>query len=58
MENSQNIDTFDTINNKRGIIAVNGSKDKTIMAHPIQFEDEPDKGYVGVKNYKTNKYFP
>ena len=58
VENSQNIDTFDTINNKRGIIAVNGSKDKTIMAHPIQFEDEPDKGYVGVKNYKTNKYFP
>ena len=52
VENSQNIDTFDTINNKRGIIAVNGSKDKTIMAHPIQFEDEPDKGYVGVKNNK------
>ena len=58
VQTSQNIDTFDTITNKRGIIAVNGSKDKTIMAHPIQFEDEPDKGYVGIKNYKTNKYFP
>lgn len=58
IENSQNIDSFDTIINKRGIIAVNGSPNKTIMAHPIQFNDQPDKGYVGIKNYKTNKYFP
>ena len=55
---SQNIDTFDTITNKRGIIAVNGCPEKTIMAHPIEPEDDPDKGYVGIKNYKTNKYFP
>ena len=55
---SQNIDTFDTIDNKRGIIAVNGSPEKTILVHPIELEDEPNKGYVGVKNYKTNKYFP
>ena len=52
------IDTFDTITNKRGIIAVNGCPEKTIMAHPIEPEDDPDKGYVGIKNYKTNKYFP
>lgn len=57
-ETTQNIDSFDTITNKRGIIAVNGSPDKTIMAHPIEFNDQPDKGYVGIKNYKTNKYFP
>lgn len=55
---SQNIDSFETTSNKRGIIAVNGSKNKTIMAHPIEFEDKPDKGYVGIKNYKTKKYFP
>ena len=58
IQTSQNIDSFDTITNKRGIIAVNGSPEKTIMAHPIEFEDDPDKGYVGIKNYKTNKYFP
>ena len=57
-ETTQNIDSFDTIVNKRGIIAVNGSQNKTIMAHPIEFNDQPDKGYVGIKNYKTNKYFP
>ena len=58
VQTSQNIDSFDTITNKKGIIAVNGSPEKTIMAHPIEFEDAPDKGYVGIKNYKTNKYFP
>lgn len=58
VETSQNIDSFETTTNKRGIIAVNGSKNKTIMAHPIEFEDKPDKGYVGIKNYKTKKYFP
>jgi WD40 repeat protein len=58
LNTSQNIDTFDTIMNKQGIIAVNGCPEKTIMAHPIEPEDEPDKGYVGIKNYKTNKYFP
>ena len=58
VENSQNIDSFDTIVNKKGMIAINGSPNKTIMAHPIQFNDQPDKGYVGIKNYKTNKYFP
>ena len=57
-DNCQNIDSFDTITNKRGIIAVNGSPNKTIMAHPFEFNDQPDKGYVGIKNYKTNKYFP
>ena len=58
VQNSQNIDSFDTIVNKNGMIAINGSPNKTIMAHPIQFNDQPDKGYVGIKNYKTNKYFP
>ena len=58
VQTSQNVDSFDTITNKRGIIAVNGCPEKTIMAHPIEFEDDPDKGYVGIKNYKTNKYFP
>ena len=58
VQTSQNIDSFDTITNKKGIIAVNGSPEKTIMAHPIEFEDDPYKGYVGIKNYKTNKYFP
>ena len=58
IETSQNIDSFDTIKNKNGMIAVNGCPEKTIMVHPIELEDEPDKGYVGIKNYKTNKYFP
>ena len=58
LNTSQNIDTFDTITNKKGMIAVNGCPEKTIMAHPIEPEDDPDKGYVGIKNYKTNKYFP
>ena len=44
------------ITNKKGIIAVNGCPEKTIMAHPIELEDELDKGYVGIKNYKTNLY--
>lgn len=55
---SQNIDAFDTIINKRGIVAVNGCPEKTILAYPIELEDEPNKGYVGIKNYQTNKYFP
>jgi len=58
---TQNVDAFDTIINKRGIIAINGSEEITIMAFPIELEeDEPNKqkkGYVGVKNYKTKKYF-
>ena len=54
---SQNIDSFDTTINKKGIIAVNGCEEQTIMAHPIEFGDEPNKGYVGIKNYKTNKYY-
>ena len=33
-------------------------KKNLILAHPIEPEDDPDKGYVGIKNYKTNKYFP
>lgn len=53
---SQNIDTFDTLNNNKGIIAVNGCPEKTIIAFPIEYEDI-SKGYVGIKNYKTNKYF-
>ena len=43
---SQNIDTFDTITNKKGMIAVNGCPEKIIMAHPIEPEDDPDKRYV------------
>jgi len=54
----QNSTTLYAIVNKNGMIAINGSPNKTIMAHPIQFNDQPDKGYVGIKNYKTNKYFP
>ena len=58
---SQNVDTFDTLINKRGIIAVNGCEETTVMAFPIEIEeDEPNKqnkGYVGVKNYKSKKYF-
>ena len=58
---TQNVDAFDTIINKRGIIAINGSEEITIVAFPIELEeDEPNKqkkGYVGVKNYKTKKYF-
>jgi len=58
IETSQNIDSFDTIKNKNGMIAVNGCPEKTVMVHPIELVDEPNKGYVGIKNYKTNKYFP
>ena len=58
IENSQNIDCFDTIINKKGLIAINGKPDKTIIAYPIEFNDESEKGYVSIKNYKTNKCFP
>ena len=55
---SLNIDSFDTIYNKKGLIAVNGNPEKTIMAYPIEFKGESNKGYVTIKNYKTNKCFP
>ena len=58
---TQNVDAFDTIINKRGIIAINGREEITIMAFPIELEEDvpnkQKKGYVGVKNYKTKKYF-
>ena len=59
IETSQNIDSLETSTNKNGIIAINGDPEKTIMACPIEFnENEPDKGYVSIKNYKNNKCFP
>ena len=57
IQNSQNIDCLDTSINKKGLIAINGSGEKTIMAYPIEFEDYK-KGYVSIKNYKNNKCFP
>lgn len=58
IQNNQNIDSFDTITNKKGIIAINGYPEKTIMAYPIEFNNQSEKGYVSIKNYKTNKCFP
>lgn len=58
IENSQNLDCFDTIINNKGLIAINGNPNKTIMAYPIEFNNESPKGYVSIKNYKTNKCFP
>ena len=54
---SQNIDIFETTDNENGIIAVNGCEEKTIMAHPIESDEKLNQGYVGIKNYKTKKYF-
>jgi WD40 repeat protein len=59
IENSQNIDSLETSTNKNGIIAINGDPEKTIMACPIEFnENDLDKGYISIKNYKNNKCFP
>ena len=59
IENSQNIDSLETSTNKNGIIAINGDPQKTIMACPIEFnENDLDKGYISIKNYKNNKCFP
>ena len=59
IENSQNIDCLETSTNKNGIIAINGDPEKTIMACPIEFnENDLDKGYISIKNYKNNKCFP
>lgn len=58
IQNSQNIDCFDTIENKKGLIAINGNPNETIMAYPLEINDQPDKGFVSIKNYKTNKCFP
>ena len=58
LETSQNIDSLDTTENKKGLIAINNNPNYTIMAHPIEFEDDISKGYVSIKNFKNNKYFP
>jgi WD40 repeat protein len=58
INNSQNIDCFDTVINKKGLIAVNGCPNKTIMAYPIEFNTQTQKSYVSIKNYKTLKCFP
>jgi len=59
IETSQNIDSLETSTNKNGIIAINGDPEKTIMACPIDFnENDSDKGYLSIKNYKNNKCFP
>ena len=58
IHNSQNIDCFDTVINKKGLIAINGNPNKTIMAYPIEFNNQSTKGYVSIKNYKNNKSFP
>lgn len=58
IQNSQNIDSFDTVINKRGLIAVNGCPHKTILAYPIEFNNQSKNSYVSIKNYKTLKCFP
>ena len=59
IETSQNIDSLETSTNKNGMIAINGDPEKTIMACPIEFnENDSDKGYISIKNYKNNKCFP
>ena len=58
LETCQNIDSLDTTENQKGLIAISNNPNYTIMAHPIEFEDDVSKGYVSIKNFKTNKYFP
>jgi WD40 repeat protein len=59
IETSQNIDSLETSTNKNGMIAINGDPQKTIIACPIEFnENDSDKGYLSIKNYKNNKCFP
>ena len=58
VQNAQNIDSFDTVRNLKGLIAINGNPENSILAYPIEFGRENNKGYVSIKNYKTNKCFP
>ena len=53
-DNYENIDSFD-IDNKNGIIALNGSPDYTIMAYPLSKEEEKNN-YIFVKNYNNNNH--
>ena len=53
-DNYENIDSFD-IDNKNGIIALNGSPDYTIMAYPLSKEEEKNN-YIFVKNYNNNEH--
>ena len=55
VQNSQNIDSFDTVNNIKGLIAINGNPENTILAYPIEFGRENNKGYVSIKNYNSNE---
>ena len=50
--NLQNIDTIETYNNVKGIIAVSTDAKVTIIAYPDKI-----KGYVKVKNYGKISYF-
>ena len=58
IQNSQNLDSFETSTNKKGLIAINGNPNKTILAYPIEFNKQSQKGFVSIKNYETNKCFP
>jgi hypothetical protein len=44
--NFNNIDTIDTFENQKGIIAVSGDSKTTVIAYP-----DKTKGYVRVKSY-------
>lgn len=44
--NLQNIDTIDTCENPKGILAVSGDSKNTIIAFP-----DKTKGYIRVKSY-------
>jgi len=47
--NFQNIDTLDTFDNPKGIIAVSSDKNSTVIAYP-----DKTKGYVRVKPYEKS----
>ena len=49
--NLQNIDSIETIENPKGIIAVSGDSKNTTIAFP-----DKNKGYIRVKSYGNKSY--
>lgn len=57
-QTNQNIDCLETPLNLKGLFAINGSPEKTIIAYPISYKGEENKVHVCIKNYKTHKSLP
>jgi len=50
--NLQNLDTIDTCENPKGIIAVSGDPKSSVIAFP-----DKTKGYIRVKSYGVNYFY-